>query len=171
MQRAAAADADPPYVFQQDSEACGEGYHMMDAFLAVAFPTAGKAPLICPPSSPGLGRDSMHYFLGSARSGAPLHVHSDAANFVLMGSKRWWVVPPRAAEFSTKHIHRWLVEDFPRIPAAKRPLECVQRAGDLVYVPFDWGHGAINLEDATFGYTMELVNRRDTLMSIMKWNC
>ncbi|CAM9458078.1 unnamed protein product, partial [Phaeothamnion confervicola] len=44
--RAAAADADPPYVFQQDSEACGEGYHMMDAFLAVAFPTAGKAPLI-----------------------------------------------------------------------------------------------------------------------------
>lgn len=26
------------------------------------------------------------------------------------------------------------------------PLECVQEAGDIMYVPTDWGHGVLNLE-------------------------
>ena len=30
-------------------------------------------------------------------------------------------------------------------PLPLRPLECTQEAGDVMYVPWSWGHGTLNL--------------------------
>jgi hypothetical protein len=45
------------------------------------------------------------------------------------------------------------------------------RTGACRYVPFDWGHSAVNLEPLVFGYTMELINRRDTFMTVLGKSC
>jgi len=104
-------------------------------------------------------------------SGAPHHTHSSAINLLVSGEKRWWIVPPREAIFSRKHVAAWLEEDLPELRAEDRPLECVQRAGDLFYVPDDWGHAAVNLEDDIFGFTMELTDRRATLANLGANDC
>jgi hypothetical protein len=160
----------PAYVFEQDGPACREGYRLLSDFAAQALPleTGGKG-LMCSPSRAGL--DSMHYYMGDKGTGAPFHVHSDALNLLLTGSKRWWVVPPQHATFSRLHIEAW-AQDEPRRASRKvAPLECVQEAGDIMYVPFDWGHAAMNEENGVFGYTMELTNRRDTLMNSLHRQC
>eukprot|EP00953_Heterococcus_sp_UTEX-ZZ885_P035212 18190-Heterococcus_DN1.PRE.2 len=43
--------------------------------------------LMCHPDAAGLS--SMHYYMGNAGTGAPFHVHSDAINIMLTGTKRY----------------------------------------------------------------------------------
>ncbi|KAG5181537.1 hypothetical protein JKP88DRAFT_263622 [Tribonema minus] len=151
---------------------------LMRDYVMAALPVQGGletpgGPLMCPPTNGGM--DIMHYFMGDKGTGAPFHVHSDAINLMLTGSKKWWVLPPRQATFSRMHIKEWaaklctasgdalhaLSADldstlhllFARAPLGTQtgrlesrdaPMECLQNAGDLAYVPFDWGHAAIN---------------------------
>lgn len=142
----------PNYVFQIDTEACAEGHKLFRRIVEAALPASGENPIICPPAKGLHGLESVHYYLGGIWSGAPFHIHSDAINLAVSGKKKWWVVTPRSAVWSRRHIREyaeggkggpWKDED--------RPMECVQRGGDLVYVPGEWGHAAMNLEDGTFG--------------------
>ncbi|CAM9173388.1 unnamed protein product [Chrysoparadoxa australica] len=163
----------PMYVFQADNleGTCKEGFELMNTFAQASLPLAATdsvPAILCDPSGPTQRLRTMHYYMGDAGTGAPFHIHSDAANLMLEGVKTWYVVPPRSAAFSKEPISAW------RQRAGKEEgdmLRCQQRAGDLVYVPFDWGHAAINERDRTFGYTMELTNQRDTLMSVMGKSC
>ncbi|CAM9332137.1 unnamed protein product [Choristocarpus tenellus] len=164
-------DESPKYVFQLDSEACKEGYDLMNHFVRASLPTGGPHPLVCPPPTGQRGLDSVHYYIGGQNSGAPFHIHSDAINLLLSGTKRWWVVTPRQASFSLQHINAWVRGEYPGLEEEERPMECVQGPGDIMYVPSDWGHAAMNLEDGVFGYTMELLNRRDTLASLLGIGC
>lgn len=157
----------PRYVFQADTEACLEGRELLGRVVAAALPSSGDQPLICPPMSGLRGLESVHYYLGQKGTGAPHHVHSDALNLVVTGKKRWWVVTPRNSVWSKRHILEladegnggpWkepIVGDSGTHPddwdEENDPMECVQDAGDLVYVPADWGHAVMNLEDDTFG--------------------
>ena len=45
--------------------------------------------------------------------------------------------------------------ELPKLPEGERPLECTQRAGDLMFVPRAWGHGILNLEHSV-GFAIEL---------------
>ncbi|CAM9547731.1 unnamed protein product [Ectocarpus fasciculatus] len=168
-----ATRAAPNYVFQVDTEACTEGRDLLGRIVDAALPSDGDKPIVCPPPGGLRGLESVHYYLGGHHSGAPFHIHSDALNLAMSGRKRWWVVTPRAAVWSRRHIRDYAEEGKGGPPASgkDRPMECVQRGGDLVYVPGDWGHAAMNLEDGTFGYTLELVNRRDTLASVLGMGC
>ncbi|CBJ28406.1 similar to RIKEN cDNA 2610003J06 [Ectocarpus siliculosus] len=163
----------PNYVFQVDTEACAEGRDLLGRVVDAALPSSGDRPIVCPPPGGLRGLESVHYYLGGRHSGAPFHIHSDALNLAVSGRKRWWVVTPREAVWSRRHIRDYAEEGKGGPPASgeDRPMECVQRGGDLVYVPGDWGHAAMNLEDGTFGYTLELVNRRDTLASVLGMGC
>lgn len=148
--------ATPNYVFQVDTEACVEARQLLGRIVEAALPSSGENPIVCPPQGGLTGLKSVHYYLGARWTGAPFHIHADALNLVVSGKKRWWVVPPRDAVWSKRHIHEYVKEGKggPGGGGAndeERPMECVQRDGDLVYVPGNWGHAAMNVEDDTFG--------------------
>lgn len=150
--RTARARLPPNYVFQVDTEACVEGRELFGRIVEAALPSSGDKPIVCPPPRGLRGLESLHYYLGGQGSGAPFHIHSDALNLAVSGKKKWWVVTPRSAVWSRRHIREY-AEEGKGGPAGSedRPMECVQRGGDLVYVPGDWGHAAMNLQDGTFG--------------------
>ena len=157
-------EASEPYVFKHAPEQCAEGFGMIARYLHHALDLNSKCSLICDPEVGNWGLSSMHFYIGNTNSGAPSHVHSDAANLAVSGSKEWWIVPPNQALFSRNAVPA-------QSDGGVAPMKCTQRAGDLMYVPFDWGHSAINLEPEVFGYTMELINRRDTFMTVLGKTC
>jgi hypothetical protein len=55
-------------------------------------------------------------------------------------------------------IREWLDEEYEtgEFPSqGRKPLECTQRAGDIIFVPRWFGHGTYNLQ-ATVGVAVEI---------------
>ena len=48
------------------------------------------------------------FYLGGPGSGAPLHYHKDAVNIAVSGLKRWYVLPPACAAYSTAPVAMWV---------------------------------------------------------------
>lgn len=158
------SSAQPYYVFNKNDDVCQRGYDVLKQLVLDAFPTP---QLIASPDDAG-GLDSIHFFLGQKDSGAPFHIHADAVNAAVTGLKQWYIYTPARTLYSRKTIKKWVEEDLKELPMDERPLECLQRPGDVVYVPLDWGHAVLNLEDKTFGYALEVLNKRDTLSHIWR---
>ncbi|KAI9184264.1 hypothetical protein H9P43_003317 [Blastocladiella emersonii ATCC 22665] len=155
----------PQYVFQKHSELTASILPVLERLVASYFPVARDGGrLICPPSFAGTGNASIHYFVGAPGSGAPFHIHADAVNVNLVGTKEWYVTPPLAAPYSRVPVSVWLREGKDGIDHPDKALKCTQRAGDAVYVPFDWAHAVVNRE-TNFGVALELLNRRDTFVA------
>eukprot|EP01034_Spumella_vulgaris_P024386 gene24386-30728_t len=112
--------------------------------------------------------------LGPSRSGLPFHHHGRTWLAVVHGAKRWFVYPPGygsppevdALANPFLSTSRWLEEvypgliDYPKPPVyghledalstsvprtGYRPLECVQRPGEVLFVPDRWAHMTINI--------------------------
>jgi Cupin-like domain/Ankyrin repeat len=154
-------DAPPLYVFDRDASVNKAGYEALAAILRNIFPIPH---LIADPETSG-GVGGIHFYLGRPGSGAPLHIHADAANALVSGMKKWYIYTPATTLYSRKPAKQWLEEDYAELAADAKPLECTQQPGDIVYVPLDWGHAVINLKENTFGYALELLNHRDTFHS------
>ena len=100
-----------------------------------------------------------HQFaLGAAGTGSPMHTHQDAWNALIYGRKRWFIAPPAQANYSYTHIRAWMEADYPQLPPSQRPLECVQRAGEVMYVP-----GKRGQLDKTLGSCPSRYKRQQTL--------
>lgn len=153
------ADGQALYVFDRHSELSAAGYEVVADMVRAIMPVPS---LIVDPEDAG-GVEAIHFYLGRPGSGAPFHIHSDAVNAVVAGSKRWFVYTPKRTLYSRTPIQEWIDGDYTRLSEGEKPLECIQEAGDVVYVPLDWGHAVVNLEENTFGYALELLNKRDTL--------
>lgn len=60
---------------------------------------------------------------------------------MLFGAKRWALypgaVPPPASYNPTESHLTWMKDVYPNVKDSPElaPLECVQRAGDIIYVP------------------------------------
>jgi len=80
-------------------------------------------------------------FLGPARSGAPVHFHNDAWNALVFGKKLWFLYPPARSHRTNKHPEHLSHE------SEQSAMQCMQQAGDLLYVPLHWGHGTLNIQD------------------------
>lgn len=156
----ATADEVPLYVFAKEEKVCGKGYEAMVKLIRQAFPA-----LISDPEETG-GAGGMHFYLGRKGSGAPFHLHADAANAAVSGSKRWFVYTPQRSIYSRIPVLNWVNHVLPTLSEEERPLTCTQQAGDIIYVPLDWGHAVLNEDDNTFGFALELLNRRDTLLDV-----
>ena len=89
-----------------------------------------------------LAQHSFQFYLGPPRSGAPNHFHSHAINVLLYGEKRWFLTPPRYAEYSRLAPMEFLKEAVP--VRRHHMLQCMQRSGDVLYVPNGWGHAILN---------------------------
>eukprot|EP01119_Soliformovum_irregulare_P012678 TRINITY_DN3305_c3_g1_i3.p1 TRINITY_DN3305_c3_g1~~TRINITY_DN3305_c3_g1_i3.p1 ORF type:complete len:601 (+),score=183.08 TRINITY_DN3305_c3_g1_i3:16-1818(+) len=87
----------------------------------------------------------VQFMIGPKNSGSPPHFHGDAWNALIFGKKHWFLYPPDRAFFSRKHVMKWYEEDKKK---RDDPLECLQRPGEIVYVPSNWGHAVINMQSS-----------------------
>ncbi|CAE7816533.1 Jmjd8 [Symbiodinium sp. CCMP2456] len=83
---------------------------------------------------------SAQFTLGGALMGSPLHHHVDAANSLLFGKKLWFLKPPAQQEFRKTTVYEDLLAS-----GGPSGLKVLQQSGDLLYVPQDWAHGALCL--------------------------
>ena len=151
------ADDDPPYVF---GRAARFAKNLTDDItVAPYFGDASRFSW-----STATRRERALFFLGPAHSGAGFHAHYAAWNAVVYGRKRWLVMPPQAPigapptngegqNQTVLALLEWLTRQ--NLNYAFRPLDCVQEAGTLLFIPEGWSHATINLED-TVGLSMEL---------------
>jgi ribosomal protein L16 Arg81 hydroxylase len=64
---------------------------------------------------------------------------------LLHGRKRWALLPPAHAFYSTKHFAEDLGPDdnFAGLREEHKALECVVQSGDILFLPPLWGHGVL----------------------------
>lgn len=114
------------------------------------------------------------FLIGPERSGTTMHIDplgTSAWNALLSGHKRWLLMKPGLAKKAVKRPDLKLPEDdnegitwfchtLPRIRAEEEQkaregrtdellglTEFIQYPGEIIYVPGDWWHGVVNLDD------------------------
>ena len=101
-----------------------------------------------------------HWFVGGARTGSLMHQDTRCScgwNVCLFGCKRWLMLPPETDVTALGLLPYnegpacWFADHLAQLQHASaaghiRLYECVQRAGDLVYIPAGWHHTVVNLE-------------------------
>ncbi|KAL2933640.1 hypothetical protein RDABS01_016759 [Bienertia sinuspersici] len=128
-----------------------------------------------------LGEERPDYrwiIIGPAGSGSSFHIDpnsTSAWNAVIKGSKKWVLFPPEVvppgvhpspdgAEVACPvSIVEWFMNFYGATKDwKKRPIECVCKAGEVLFVPNGWWHMVINLEES-IAITQNFVSRRNLL--------
>ena len=98
-------------------------------------------------------------FLSPPGEGAGFHFHNDAMSILVHGRKRWFVYAPDVSsqvlipEPGSKDLpgqipQKYFYEQvYPKVVDSKtqRPFECVQRPGEVLYVPHMWSHSTFSI--------------------------
>eukprot|EP00756_Hemistasia_phaeocysticola_P056589 Hpha_TRINITY_DN3288_c0_g1::TRINITY_DN3288_c0_g1_i1::g.186083::m.186083 len=93
-------------------------------------------------------------------AGAPVHAHEETYFALLHGAKLWLLWPPGALEaLSPFPDPLWPLQAKPatllgrieELPPAAQPMRCLQRAGEIMYLPDFWWHATINVGE-TLGF-------------------
>ena len=109
--------------------------------------------------------------IGGERTGSRFHVDpasTSAINVLLSGRKRWAFYRPSRSpppgvrrrgdgSFEAPPAVWWFGAVLPSLPDCERPIELVQRPGEVVYVPRGWWHTVLNLEESV-AYTRNIVS-------------
>lgn len=122
--------------------------------------------------------DYRWIIIGSAGSGSSFHIDpnsTSAWNAVVNGSKKWVLFPPDVvppgvhpspdgAEVACPvSIIEWFMNFYDSTKNwKKKPIECVCKAGEVIFVPNGWWHLVINLEDS-IAITQNFVSGRNLL--------
>ncbi|XP_042492386.1 F-box protein At5g06550 [Macadamia integrifolia] len=120
--------------------------------------------------------DYRWVIIGPAGSGSSFHIDpnsTSAWNAVIKGSKKWVLFPPDVvppgvhpspdgAEVACPvSIIEWFMNFYGATRDwKKRPIECVCKAGEVIFVPNGWWHLVINLEES-IAITQNYVSRRN----------
>mmetsp|Transcript_74986 Transcript_74986/g.175989 ORF Transcript_74986/g.175989 Transcript_74986/m.175989 type:complete len:249 (+) Transcript_74986:2-748(+) len=136
---------DPPYVFTQHKLQDLSG----DFFALDYFDQTGRWTL-----TDSQRRSQTTFSLGPRNAGASLHMHSNSWNALFYGRKRWLLVSPME-DWGYRHLSssQWVQHALSKQTA--EIVECVQHAGDVMWVPAHWGHGVVNLEHSV-GMSVEV---------------
>eukprot|EP00435_Cladocopium_sp_Y103_P069051 s176_g32.t1 len=124
--------------------------------LALRDLQPGSVPWECWRSIPEWMRCSMVVVsTGPGGNGVAFHKHGTAWLALQQGQKRWWLYPPRgppAAAYDAVALcpAAKLPEVVLRLPVEDRPVEIVQRPGDVVFVPALWWHATYD-DEPTLG--------------------
>ena len=91
-------------------------------------------------------------FIGAAGSGAQVHRHDGAINALVYGVKHWYMFPPTQRKFAPDAfgmpVDEWVEQILPQLrQGGIAPIEFIQSAGEVVFVPHDWAHVIVNLAD------------------------
>ncbi|MEW5308572.1 MAG: hypothetical protein WDW38_000520 [Sanguina aurantia] len=108
--------------------------------------------------------DYRWLIMGPARSGSTFHIDPNATsawNGCVSGSKKWILYPPHVtppgvhpsadgADVATPiSLMEWYAGFYEGTKEGKvRPIECIVKAGELIFVPRGWWHCALNLEES-----------------------
>jgi oxalate decarboxylase/phosphoglucose isomerase-like protein (cupin superfamily) len=146
---ASESSQDPPYYAFLNDVLLPEHTEQVHTFEAIE--SLGILPIPVLASLEGIAPDTVQLAIGPPRSGASVHFHKAAVNTLAYGRKRWFLFPPEAAHQSILESVNWLQQEYPTESKAlfsggERPIECVQSAGDVLFVPYGWGHGTINVD-------------------------
>ncbi|KAG4393968.1 hypothetical protein GLYMA_03G205202v4 [Glycine max] len=114
-----------------------------------------------------LGNERPDYrwvIIGPSGSGSSFHVDQNSTsawNAVIKGSKKWILFPPDvippgvhpspdgADAASPVSIIEWFMNFYGATKNwQKKPIECVCKAGEVIFVPCGWWHLVINLEES-----------------------
>ena len=107
----------------------------------------------------------VNIYAANKNTGAILHNHTGALNYLIKGKKLWLMIPPH--EHYIKFIRdngfhygeikeepcEWFINNYEHIRSHIPELIIIQQnEKDIVYVPHRWFHHVVNLEDS-FGIT------------------
>ncbi|KGN59249.1 F-box protein At5g06550 [Cucumis sativus] len=128
-----------------------------------------------------LGMERPDYrwiIIGPSGSGSSFHIDpnsTSAWNAVIQGSKKWVLFPPDVvppgvhpspdgAEVACPvSIIEWFMNFYAATKTwEKKPIECICKAGEVIFVPNGWWHLVINLEES-IAITQNYVSRRNLL--------
>ena len=85
--------------------------------------------------------------VGGPGSGATFHVQGAAYHALAYGATRWFLFPP-VSHYPEGGVHAFADRlDAGNWPFPK-PLECVQRPGEVLYVPTGWHQAHVNLAES-----------------------
>jgi len=95
----------------------------------------------------------LMFGIGPSGSGLSFHYHQEAWNQLALGGKHWMLYEPGSmpqpeGECPGEVHLDWLTKVWPKLKGTPRaPHECVQRPGDVLYLPEGWWHATLNLGD------------------------
>mmetsp|Transcript_75782 Transcript_75782/g.214244 ORF Transcript_75782/g.214244 Transcript_75782/m.214244 type:complete len:478 (+) Transcript_75782:63-1496(+) len=92
------------------------------------------------------------FLVGGPGSGVGFHRHAAALQMTAHGWKRWFLYHPADNPPGGVHggwpILDWLHRVYPALRGRWAPRECIQKPGDVIYVPEGWYHAVVNLADS-----------------------
>jgi tetratricopeptide (TPR) repeat protein len=155
MGRGASGDRDPLYLF---------GLQLLDGVVRDHRPLPHFAG-----ATFGLDeaqrQEKALFYIGPAWSGVSFHQHTAAWNALLFGYKRWFLLPPfHFYGPTTIAMHEWASTRRERFTPALH--ECVQRPGEVLFVPQYWHHAVLNTSDCV-GLVMEVGPQLELLRHLL----
>ena len=162
----------PIYLFDNEfiekAPPLGEEYQVESYFAKDYFSLLDDLPRI---------RPSYRWILiGPPRSGSTFHKdpnYTSAWNGVISGRKKWILFPPEHTppgvipscdelDVTTPiSVTEWFLNFYSQARKEK-PYECVQKAGELLFIPHRWWHSALNLEECV-AVTQNYVNDQNLI--------
>ena len=85
--------------------------------------------------------------------GSPMHMHIEAGSQLVYGQKCWFIMPPFKGYYSAQPIMEWYQNEYPKIQV----LECMQEAGNILYIPKYWSHAVLNTQES-IGFARDFLN-------------
>ncbi|GAU99535.1 hypothetical protein RvY_10526 [Ramazzottius varieornatus] len=115
-------------------------------------------------------------FFTSKIAGVSFAAHSDGWTGLVYGAKRWFLYPPTQTPPGgpSTDIMDWFYRLYPNLSGNQFPMECVQRAGEILYIPAFWYHASISIGDTvSVGFfnshkTSRLAELSEDMTSIMR---
>ena len=115
---------------------------------------------------------SRFFFYHANKNGGTLpHSHGDAFNILREGEKRWVMydadkdVAPKGHQLMLKtykrypagtHAKDWFNKDYSKVSKTEKAYECIQKKGDIVFVPRNYAHAVVNNSEV-LGIVVEVI--------------
>ncbi|CAD5112051.1 DgyrCDS1297 [Dimorphilus gyrociliatus] len=95
---------------------------------------------------------ALSFGVAGALTGVPFHIHGPTFAETIYGRKRWFLYPPSASpQFNPDSTTLlWILESYPKLEEAEKPLECTLKPGEILFIPDRWWHATLNLDNAVF---------------------
>ena len=92
-----------------------------------------------------------------APPGVPRDAGAPASDDAAARGQGWWgITAPHRLSLESREYFTTTLPNLP--PSARRPLECMQRAGDTMFVPSGYWHTVLNTAAANVAFTQNFAN-------------